>query len=397
MNLLYTTVGHYLSLESQQNIGVWQDQSHCVELIPCHQLVNYLHFSPASTLAQVDAIVCDADTDAVAFDWDMQPYYTFPVETALAVAEDVHRLPESCAMRDGRKWRSVPFIIIGRASSLRAAKTHAHLLLTEDPIRTLKKIEQVVHEYQERILEDYRFAGILVRFERGRAQVQPAHERANPCIETEYYYPPADRRKNKVWTTVKRDDQGLRLDVELFRMLLDRGASETEMHKFFEEHPNILMEARLGIPLSHELRFTKPEFRTPDFVMSPILGPHNNAEIGLLELKGSAEKVLTKGTYAGFAAKVHSAINQVRDYDSFRGDPANLESLLQALGFIPDKAKLAVLIGRSPASGDRDLFELRKSQLPDVEVVTYDDIFETQAKQLDRTRERWSYNIISEF
>jgi hypothetical protein len=365
--------------------------------MPYHELVNYLHFSHASALAQIDAIVCAADTDLVAFDWDMEPYYTFPVETALAVADDVHRLPESCAMRDGRKWRSIPFIIISNAPSLPGARTHARLLRTQDPFRTLRTIEGVVHEYQERILEDYRIAGILVRFESGRAQIQPAHERVKPCIETEYYYPAADRRKNRIWTTVKRDDQGLRLDVELFRMLLDRGASETQMHKFFEEHPNILMEARLGIPLSHGLRFTRPEFRTPDFVMSPILGPHDNSEIELLELKGSAEKILTKGMYAGFTSKVHYAINQVRDYASFRADPSNIESLLQALGFIPDKAKLAVLIGRSPKSSDSELFELRKSQLPDVEVVTYDDIFQTQAKQLDRGRDRWSYRVISNF
>ena len=393
MNLLYTTIG-YLTLESSENIRVWQERSHSVEIMRYQDVANYLHFDPASTLALIDAIVCAADTDLVAWASDIEPSYIYPVETALKVADDVSHLPECCAMRDGRKWKTIPFIIICNAGSLGRAKTHADVLRTEEPIQALNKIKRIVDEYQNRILEDYRVAGILVRFEGGRAQIQPAHERTKPGIETEYYYPPADRRKNRIWTTVKRDDEGLRLDVELFRMLLDQGASETDMHKFFEEHPNILMEARMGIPISHGLRFARPEDRTPDFVMSPILGPSNSSEIELLELKGSAEKVLTRGTYGGFTAKLTRAINQVRDYDDFRRDPSNIEALLQALGFVPDKAKLAVLIGRLPKNEGRELFERRKGQLPDVEVVTYDDIFQTQAKQLERPR---PYQIISDF
>jgi Domain of unknown function (DUF4263) len=393
MNLLYTSIG-YTSLESKEYIRLWQERSNSVQIMPYKDIVNYLHFNPASTLALIDAIVCAADTDVDVWDEEMMPSYIFPLETALKVADDVSRLPESCAMRDGRKWKTIPFIIICNAGSFANAKTHAHILGTEEPIQALNLVKQIVHEYQNRILKDYRIAGILVRFEAGRAQIQPAHEREKPGIETEYYYPPADRRKDKIWVTVKRDDEGLRLDVELFRMLLDRGASETEMHKFFEEHPNILMEARMGIPISHGLSFAQPKNRTPDFVMSPILGPQSSSEIGLLELKGPTEQILNKGTYAGFTARLNYAINQVRDYDGFRRDPSNIEAILQALGFLPDKAKLAVLIGRMPKSDESELFERRKSQLPDVEVVTYDDIFQSQAKQLEP--DRGPYRLITE-
>ena len=60
----------------------------------------------------------------------------------------------------------------------------------------------------------------------------------------------ADRRSNRGWVTVKRDDQGLRHDVDIFQYLLDTNAGETEMHRFFEQHPAFLMEALLGMPLS---------------------------------------------------------------------------------------------------------------------------------------------------
>ena len=63
-------------------------------------------------------------------------------------------------------------------------------------------------------------------------------------------------------------------------------------------------------------------------------------------------------------------------------NPANFETLRQRLGFVPESSRLAVLIGRIPdGDADRKTLELRKGEI-DVEIVTYDEIFETQVCQL---------------
>jgi hypothetical protein len=106
----------------------------------------------------------------------------------------------------------------------------------------------------------------------------------------------------------------------------------------------------LGIPISHCPRFQNPKDNTADFSFSPILGPWDDKTIELLELKGPDEKTLQKGRHAGFTAKVHRAVNQVRDYDRYLRDPANIAAIIKGLGDLPDESKLAVLIGRAPKS-----------------------------------------------
>jgi len=358
------------------------------------RLTSYLLLEPASSLALVDAIVFAADTDSIVFDaFTRLPRLEFPVTRALIVAEEVSKLPDTCAMRDGRKWKSIPFIILYNVASYEyrpemRQETHAHLVASEPysfsrQLVTLKQVQKIVDEYQDRVLEDYISVGIMVRFQNGRTQIGPALQKKNPLIESEYYYGPADRRTNKGFVTVKRDNQGIAYDVEIFQYLIDTGASETEMHEFFEEHPAFLMQARLGIPISHRPNFAEPKDWRPDFAFSPILGPQLENFIELLELKGPAEKTLSRAQHRGFSQKVHAAIDQVRDYDGCLRNPANFHAIETAFGYVPKSSKLAVLIGRVPSTdADREIFKSRQSEL-NVQVITYDEILQKQVDQIN--------------
>jgi hypothetical protein len=306
------------------------------------------------------------------------------------LAQDVRNLPESCAMRDGRKWRAIPFIIIKSPMDFQELAdafqkdSHAQFVIqyTNYPSATLSSIKQIVDAYQDRVLDDYTKQGILIRIEKGRAQIGPALKRRHPGIESEYYYAPADRRRNRHWVTVRRDSDGIRHDVELLQALIDRNSNEQEMHRFFEEHPAILMEARLGIPISHGPHFTNPSGETPDFAFSPIAGPHGAQKLELMELKGPGEQTLSRTHHRGFSHKVHAAIDQVRDYDRYLDDPVNLETILRAFGYLPEQSKLAVLIGRAPTSdSEKEIFDRRRRETT-VSVITYDEILQKQAAQL---------------
>src|ERR1700680_4344190 len=106
MNLLYTSVGNLQTPESQYKVSEWRTRHHIVELMPIERVTSYLRLDLASSLALVDAIVCAADTELISFGQDWQSAtFNYPLENALMLAEDVRDLPESCAMRDGRKWR----------------------------------------------------------------------------------------------------------------------------------------------------------------------------------------------------------------------------------------------------------------------------------------------------
>jgi len=404
MNLLCTTAGEHQTVEFQHDIDGWRDELQIVEFLPMYRVASYLHFDPAASLALIDAIVCAADTELFASAWEpgRDPVLACPVTRALMLAEDIGNLPESCAMRDGRKWKSVPFIVLCSPSNAGfeltpeiRQSTRAYILTRHHyyPTVILHEIRRIVDQYHDRVLEEYRKVGIMVRFEHGRAQVGPALRRRHPNLETEYYYPRADRRNNRGWLTVKRDSEGIRLDVELFQALIDRKVTETEMHRFFEENPAILMEARLGIPISHRPDFTRPRSWKPDFAFSPILGPIRGKEIEVMELKGPAERTLSAKVHPGFSSKVHRAIDQVRDYDRCFRDPANFQAILKSFGFLPDSSKLAVLIGRDPSSeAEKEAFELRRSEI-DVRVITYDEILQTQAKQIKPLGLDWPFHF----
>lgn len=352
------------------------------------EIPRYLRFSHASGLALVDAIVCVADDPPIA-SWEPLRGNLFQLHYALQLAEDVRNLPESCAMRDGRKWRSTPFIIFRSAFDYELAQSakdssHSTILFTPhaDPRVGLMQIQRIVDEYKDRVLDDYQRLGMLVRFVRGHAQLGPALRRKDASVESEYYYGPTDRRNHSGWVTVKRDDDALRDDVELFHQLIDSGASETEVHKFFEEHPAFLMEARLGIPISHSPSFVVPKLWKPDYSFTPILGPYNGLTAELMELKGPGEQILTQRFHPGFTAKVHHAIDQVRDYESYLHDPRNRDAILRALGYLPERSNLAVLIGRDPKDlEEAELLRRRRGQV-DVKVITYDEILHTQAGQI---------------
>jgi hypothetical protein len=382
MNILCTTVGPLgYDFQYEHMISEWRARHHIVETMPSDRLTGYLRFDLASSHAAIDVIVCHA---AVTEGFG----YSFLLSRALKLAAAVNGLPESCAMRDGRKWRTLPFIILNDSVSDFEAtdelkSTHAQLIrVSPYPDVVLRRVEHVVDEYLQRIMDDYESLGLLVRFRKGHAQIGPAMQRKRPDLESAYYYAPSDRRNNRGWVTVVRDSDGLHADVEMFQQLLDRKVNEMEMQKFFEEHPALLMQARLGIPIPHP-RYAKPIDWSPDFAVSSVLGPIDG-KVELLELKGPAERLLNNRAHRGFSAKVKEAIDQVRDYDYYLRHPDNRETIYRQLGQVPSQSKLAVLIGRATCDDSgNDIAKRRQAEI-DVQIITYDEIFEKQAGQLSR-------------
>jgi len=383
MNILLTTTGSSEDRHFKSLLDAWRAHHHIVETMPFDRLMGYLKFGTSSRWAEVDAVVCKADTDPDGIE-------IYNLNRTLKLAEDFRRLPEACAMRDGRKWKSIPFAIISEQPYYFGYPDHflqLNVTLIRPspyPTQALSLVKEAVDDYIKRVLEDYRDLGLMITFEKDRARIGPALKKKDPVMESAYYYAPADRRNNRRFMTVMRDSDGLRADVELFQQLLDMKVGERQMQRFFEDNPFFLTQARLGIQIPHPSYVTKRW--SPDFAFTSILGPTDVNNIELLELKGPAETLLNSHKqHPSFTSKLTSSIDQVRDYGEFLDHPENERKLLKQFGYIPTQSKLAVLIGRDTDRDDqRDIFQRRLKHVPDVEIITYDKILETQAAQMAR-------------
>lgn len=385
MNILLTSLGSIEDRRLQSMAREWRERHHLVEALAADRLLDYLRLTSASH-AQIDVIVCNAESP------DELPASEM-LERAIRLANAVADLPEFIAQRDGRKWKKIPFIIIGEnpffyyeMPDLKG--THAGIIKPNPYTEgMLRQIQEKVDAYFDRLMLEYENRGMLVRSINGRTQISPALTLKKEYEDSEYFYQPADKRKlkRKKWLTVMRTRIGIQADVSVLEELINTNATEQEMQRFFEEHPAILMQARLGIPIAHP-HVTSPTPNTLDFALTPILGGMTGDPAELLELKGPDAPILNNiRLHQGLSSALHKAIDQVRDYRRFAADPLNATRLINKLGYLPAAPRLAVLIGRDRADDAKEeIFKRREQELIDVKIITYDEILEGQAKQLGR-------------
>ncbi|MGB8522327.1 MAG: Shedu anti-phage system protein SduA domain-containing protein [Candidatus Acidiferrales bacterium] len=346
-------------------------------------LTSYLLLDLAAKHAMVDVIVFLPDE--IMDDYAMQ---------TLVVVEDVRKLPESCCMRDGRKWKKIPCVALSESRFM----PYWHLLVEAgvsivqystrfsfDP--TAYQLQKVVDKYYEQVLADYRKVGILVDCEHGRCRVKWAYQKKDPFGEAEYYHSPADRRRLKDYVTVHRDKAGIAYEACLFEELInDPKTRERDLQRFFEQQPAFLKDAMQGVPISHSPRFVTPRDWTPDFVVPSVAATADSRRfVQLTELKGVHVPVLSGAMHRGLSHDVVRAIDQVRDYERVLRErhPANMKRVLDTFGYMPENFKMAVIIGRAPATtSEREILERRMAYVPDVRIVPYDEILQTQHNQM---------------
>jgi hypothetical protein len=234
-------------------------------------------------------------------------------------------------------------------------------------------------------MDEYERVGFLVTVDRGLYRVRRAFRKRN-SKESEFYFGGKDRRRFHGFVTIGRERDGADYEGWLFEQLLnDPKAGERELHHFFEEHPNLLAEAMIGVPISHQPDFTGNK-QTPDFSISPVLPLGSNDAVKLLELKGPEASVLAskRHLHRGLAPAVTQALAQVSDYAESLLDPLNLKAIEEALGYVPKSSQRAVLIGRTPPPEDANLWEKSKAEQPSVRIITYDEVPQEHRERLAR-------------
>jgi hypothetical protein len=290
-------------------------------------------------------------------------------------------------MRDGRKWKRIPIIVLTEGYREPAyggvdvdfVIDDTAMILNHGLVSTLtrRQLEEAVNRYQRAILAEYQRVGFLVTDDHGLYRIKKAY-RKKTADESEFYFSGKDRRRFRGFVTISRDSDGISYEATLFEELLnDPKAGEREVHNFLEQHPALLAEAMTGVPVSHQPYFISNK-QNADYSISPILPRDTGETVDLLELKGPEAKVLDSSRYLHRALShdVFRAIAQVNDYNEAMRDPLNLRWIERALGYVPERARTAVLIGRNSSPQDHELWEKRKAEQPMVRIVTYDELLE---------------------
>lgn len=397
MNLLLTcsTTPEF----SREALELWN--KFCIaDWMPGEEIVRYLMFAPASEFAAIDAIVFLEPNMSMGFaegpDGRLVPLMT-PWEghyLNAMISERIRNLPETCAMRDGRKWKRIPQIVLTKDGHRHQAydgldvefviDLSEHMLFHGYSSRiTWDKIEQIVNQYHLRAVSEYERVGFLVTVDHGLYRVKRAF-RKKSSSESEFYFGGKDKRRFNGYVTIGRERDGADYEAWLFEQVLnDPKAGERELHHFFEEHPDFLAEAMMGIPISHQPYFVTNK-QMPDFAVSPVLPRDSGEWVSLLELKGPEASVLASKRYLhrGLAPAVTQALAQVNDYEESLRDPLNLGAVEKALGYIPSSSQRAVLIGRTPPPEDANLWEKRKAEQPSVRIITYDELLQEHRERL---------------
>jgi hypothetical protein len=392
---------------SRDALDLW-NQFCIAEWMPGRDIVRYLLFAPASERASIDAIVFLEPNKSVGFAQGPDGRLTLFPETTpweahyhnAAISEQIRNLPETCAMRDGRKWKRIPQIVLTEPGLRHEAydgldvefvRDVTELMLLQgygSPI-TWSKIEEIVNQYHRRAMSEYERVGFLVTVDRGLYRVRRAFRKRN-SKESDFYFGGKDRRHFHGFVTIGREQDGADYEASLFEQLLNNPrAGERELHRFFEEHPDFLAEALMGVPISHQPYFSGNK-QTPDFSISPILPRGSNESLKLLELKGPEASVLASKRYLhrGLAPALTQALAQVNDYAESLRDPLNLKAIERALGYVPKSSLRAVLIGRTPSLEDASLWEKRKAEQRSVQIITYDEVLQGHRERLARRRGR---------
>jgi hypothetical protein len=247
------------------------------------------------------------------------------------LSKQIHDLPETCAMRDGRKWKRIPQIVLTRHGRRDEAYDGLDLEFVVDvtermlfqgygsPV-TWNKIEQIVNQFHRRALTEYERVGFMVTVDRGLYRVRRAF-RKKTSNESEFYFGGKDKRRFHGFVTIGREQAGADYQAYLFEQLLnDPKAGEREFHRFFEEHSDFIAEAMMGVPISHRPYFISNK-QTPDFAISPVLPRNSDEWVKLLELKGPEANLLAsrRHLHRGLAPAVTQALAQVNDYEEAYG------------------------------------------------------------------------------
>ena len=177
--------------------------------------------------------------------------------------------------------------------------------------------------------------------------------------------------------------------IKQFTNLLQAGPNpELTLHEFLDRHPQFLYGFEYERHFSEIYQRWLLEAPGKDQRLDFLLVPRKSlpgVQPKILEIKKDIPAILERKEHAGFVHKVCQAVNQVRDYKRLFQEEAHRQDLQRRTGVNISVPRLAVLIGRFPDRLQIPVFLNRRSELLDVEIVTYDELIMNRKATLSIT------------
>jgi len=161
---------------------------------------------------------------------------------------------------------------------------------------------------------------------------------------------------------------------ELESLINSKTATEADLQKFFELHPHFLRKwDHRGIHPHVFLTRETDGPLIPDF----ILTHKETQEAVVLDLKRAwlgSKLVRTQRNRERFSDMIMEARSQLLTYEDWFEDSGNRQRLKSIVGMEVYRPRLMVVIGRASEFQDEIERQRLRDRMPDIEVVTYDDI-----------------------
>lgn len=162
--------------------------------------------------------------------------------------------------------------------------------------------------------------------------------------------------------------------LELESLLNSLSASENDFQDFFKKYPKLLLGTDYSRLISHPVLVREDE---QDLIPDFILIPNSFSSPKIVDLKLPTFGIAShKTSREGYLSQVIQARNQLLEYKNYFSSPKSSDWAKTKFGCHIYLPKIAVVIGRSESFCTE--YERRKieSRMPDIEVITYDDILE---------------------
>jgi antiviral defense system Shedu protein SduA len=379
--------------EPKGHVSAWQERYGPGDFVPIGSILDILKANYQEIAAE--AIVIETSelfyVEGLAEDeYFERRRQSLTLDNLISFVRNLRNLDSCIAMKDGRKWCSIPIVVLiteGFFTDLSIPESlDATVIFSRgDVLADLEKIRQEIGKYRQRLLDELDNLGLLVSYENGRYRVGPALTPRERQVEGNFYFGPADTRPGSrgKYFTVDRDNLGIQFEVEQFEALINKpDVTELDIQQFFEENPHFLLIARLMQALPQvRLPDETGKLLIPDFILKPIVALQRlrDSNWQVLDLKRPQAKLLAgPSDHRRFSSEVFQAITQVKDYRDHFNNPQNTAAVNKLLGHPLKHPRLAVLIGRMPPSSEVELLEREQAREPGVSVVTYDEILERQ-------------------
>ena len=174
------------------------------------------------------------------------------------------------------------------------------------------------------------------------------------------------------------------------REKLQRINWEGQLQDFFNRNPKFIFQNNFSAYWSNpkiNYNGSKRNIK-PDLVAKPLISPELSKNWQVVDLKLPTQEFLQNTDFhKTFTAKFFKCLKQIKDYKRFFMDEKNKRNLLEVFNFQPKNPKLTLVLGRRNQLFEKQdiLYEnLNDFNVSDVYLLTYDEIVETQKRELER-------------